>query len=361
MTAILSLENHVRPDINLGVLVSAVQRNCHISDAQFAGDLTLCTFLLKMRELYRWEHDIPLSQDMPRAEVGDWMNLRSNLWEQVEAAQYEPLPLGDQSVDPFDVDRVNQVLVPQGLVYSGGYGRHCKPHFFLARLERLERRQGHPVLVTGCEYARDLDAPPGMMLNGTVYVRTEALRRWLWERYEEWRWNPGRNEAMARAVACHGFDGDAEAALDRMTRTETESIILHEVGEARVDVLLGEGWPDLLLDVMRGRAEVIVRAVRDLYADCLSTLPGLLAAGSGAALHFHFANLVGMRRKLAPELAEAYQHWCTTGDDQQLAEAVARGREHWAGVAARLLELHREQGEAVASTIETWLAPRQLH
>ena len=49
-------------DLNVGAIVSAVQKNCHISDAQFASDLTLCTFLLKMRELYRWEHDIPLTQ-----------------------------------------------------------------------------------------------------------------------------------------------------------------------------------------------------------------------------------------------------------------------------------------------------------
>ncbi|MCS6786726.1 MAG: hypothetical protein NZ524_06820, partial [Thiobacillaceae bacterium] len=49
--------------VDLAALINAVQRNCDISDAQYAGDLTLCTFLLKMRELYRWEHDIPLGAD----------------------------------------------------------------------------------------------------------------------------------------------------------------------------------------------------------------------------------------------------------------------------------------------------------
>ncbi len=63
--------------LDLAALINAVQRNCDISDAQYAGDLTLCTFLLKMRELYRWEHDIPLSANMPKGEVGDWMNARS--------------------------------------------------------------------------------------------------------------------------------------------------------------------------------------------------------------------------------------------------------------------------------------------
>ena len=33
----------------------SVQRNCDISDAEFAQSYSLCTYLLKMRELYRWE------------------------------------------------------------------------------------------------------------------------------------------------------------------------------------------------------------------------------------------------------------------------------------------------------------------
>jgi hypothetical protein len=350
-----------RPDLDLGALVNTVQKNCHISDAQFAGDLTLCTFLLKMRELYRWENDIPLTRDMPKDEVGDWMNARSGMWEQIETAPYEALPLAGQAVDPFEVARVNSLLVPRGLVYSGGYGRHCKPHFFLGRLDRMERRHGHTVLVAGCEYARDLDVPPGMMLDGTVFVRTEALRRWLWERYEEWRWNTKRNEAMARAVACHGFERDAEGALDAMTRLETESVILHELGEARVDDELGDGWPALLLDVMRSRAEIIVRAVRDLYADCLSSLPGLLESGEPAAIHFWFANLVGMRRQLAPELVTAYQAWVEGGSLRPLRDAASEELDKWALTSRELLALHGNKGEAVGHDIEARLAPRLVH
>lgn len=348
---------NVPPD--LAALVGAVQRNCHISDAQFAGDLTLCTFLLKMRELYRWEHDIPLTRDMPRSEVGDWMNARSALWESIETDPYVPLPLPSGEVDPFEVARINAELTPHGLVYAGGYGRQCKPHFFLGRLLRTELRLGHTVYVSGCEYARDLDAPPGMMLDGTVFVRTEALRRWLWERYEEWRFNPRRNEAMARAVACYPFAADPEAALDEMSALETEAVILHELGEARAEAELGEDWAGLLLAVMRGRAEIIVRAVRDLYADCLSTLPGLLGQDEPATLHFFFANFVGMRRRLFPELAEAYRRWAEQGDLEVLRQAVREGLERWGETAHGLIALHRERGDEVGGEIEARLAPRE--
>jgi len=338
-------------DLKLGAIVSAVQKNCHISDAQFAGDLTLCTFLLKMRELYRWEHDIPLTREMPKSEVGEWMNERERLWERYQSADYVLLPLSSGGIDPFEVAAINRDLAPHGLIYSGGYGRACKPHFFLGSLRRSEVRDGFRVFVADCEYARDLDAPPGMMLDDSIFVRTEALRRWLWEKYEEWRWNQ-RNAAMARAVACYDFETDAEAALAKMTETETESVILHELGEARVGAELGEAWPALLAEIMRTRAEIMARAVRDLYADCLSTLPGLLARGNPAALHFFFANFVGMRRKLAPELAAAYRDWASGGGERALHRAAKSGLAHWRGVADTLLALHREHGEAAAARIE---------
>jgi len=338
-------------------LVSAVQHNCHISDAQFAGDLTLCTFLLKMRELYRWEHRIPLSREMARAEVGEWMNRRGEMWDGIEQEDYRPLPLPDGTVDPFESARINAALVPCGLVYSGGYGRHCKPHFFLGELLRREERDGFAIYVSGRELARDLEAPPGMFLDRALFVRTEALRRWLWEKYEEWRWNR-KNEAMGRAFAAHGFEDEPEAALDRMVAVEMESVILHELGEARVGALLGDAWEKLMLDVFRSRAEIIVRAVRDLLADCQSTLPGLLARDEPAALHFFIANFVGMRRKLFPELADAYSGWLASGDPTPLAEAAASGRAHWHATAEELLALHAQLGDQAGPAIESRLAPR---
>lgn len=339
------------PLLDLAMLVNAVQKNCDISDAQHAGDLTLCTFLLKMRELYRWEHDIPLSQDMPKAEVGNWMNAREHLWEEIEAAPFEPLPLPGGTADPFAVTKTNDQLAPLGLVYSGGYGRFCKPHFFLGRLLREEERHGHKIFVSDCEYARDLDAPPGMMLDGTLFVRTESLRRWLWERYEEWRWNR-RNEAMGRAVACYDFEQDTEGALRVMTETETESVILHELGEASVGVELGAAWENLLADLMRSRGEIMARAVRDLYADCVSTLPGLLERENPAAIHFYFSNFVGMRRKLFPELATGYRHWLENGSLAGIERSAGKGREHWHDLACEMLDLHAHLGDAAGGRIE---------
>jgi hypothetical protein len=344
-------------DFDLNAIVGAVRQNCNISDAQYAGDLTLCTFLLKMRELYRWENAIPLTREMPRSEVGDWMNVRGQLWDEIEEAAYVPIPLAGSEVDAFESRRINEELLGHGYVYSGGYGRQCKPHFFLGELARREQRHGFDIYVTGRELARDLEAPPGMYLDRTLFIRTEALRRWLWEKYEEWRWNK-KNEAMGRAVACYPFTDHPEAALDAMTATETESVIHHELGEARVGVELGAAWENLLVTVMRSRAEIMVRAVRDLYADCLSTLPGLVERADPAAIHFYFANFVGMRRKLAPELMAAYLRWLEQNDLAYLQSAVDEGRERWKAEIDTLLALHGESGDAIGPAIEAKMAPK---
>ncbi len=337
--------------IDLAPLVDAVQKNCDISDAQHAGDLTLCTFLLKMRELYRWEHDLPFSHDLPKSEVGSWMNAREQRWEAIGANPFELLPLPGGAADPFAVAAANRQLAPHGLVYSGGYGRFCKPHFFLGRLLREESRDGHRIYVSSCEYARDLDAPPGMMLEGTLFVRTEALRRWLWERYEEWRWNR-RNEAMGRAVAGYGFEQDTDSALAAMTECETEKVILHELGEARAGEELGGAWESLLGGLLGTRGEIMLRAVRDLLADCLTTLPGLLERGNAAAIHFYFANLVGMRRKLFPALIAEYRDWLVSGSPRGLERIAGKGCEHWRRLACDMLDLHVQRGDAAGAWIE---------
>ncbi len=360
--------------LNLGQIVATVQRNCHISDAHYAGDFTMCIFLLKMREFYRWENQIPLSGSLPRADVGQWMQEREQLWEGMETSAFEPLTLGAARLDPFDAEGINRALVPQGYVYSAGYGRFNKPHFFLGALQRAEQREGCTVYVSTCEYARDLVAPPAMLQNGNIYLRQESLRRYLWERIEEWQWNRN-NEAMARALACYGFDVEARAGtrapvtaeshmdefLDRMTLVETESAILHEVGEALAGERLGPAWHELLTTLSRTKGELMARAARDILADCLSTLPRLVKDQNNAALHFYFANFQGMRRHLFPQVLTAYRRWAENQDLEAFRRAIQDGAQHWHETTQQMLALHRRHGPKSGAAIENLLEPLPTH
>lgn len=342
--------------LNLGQLVNTVQKNCHISDARHAGDFTLCIFLLKMREFFRWENDIPFARDLPKEEVGAWLQEREGLWSDLEESPFESLPLDGRRLDPFDADSVNRELIPQGYVYSGGYGRFAKPHFFLGSLLKTEKRAGYTIHISSCEYARDLEAPPAMLQGKTIYVRQESVRRFLWEKIEEWRWNR-KNEAMERALDCYAFDLDVNSALERMTENETEAMILHELGEGLAGEMLGEEWHKMITAIARSRAEIMIRAVRDLLADCLSTMPALAAANNTASLHFYFANFTGMRRHLFPEALAAYHEWVEGRDIAVLRRLADEGRQRWLETARTLLAIYKDKGQDAATAIEHLLDP----
>jgi hypothetical protein len=335
---------------NLAQLIDAVQRNCDISDARHAGDYGLCTFLLKMREYYRWETGLPFSRALPKEDVGDWLKIREELWDAIEGQDFAWLPLATGELGPFDADAANRELLPQGCVYSAGYGPFRKPIFFLGRLLRIDERSGFTILISSCEYARELAAPPAMLQGRTIFVRMESVRRYLWEKIEEWQWRK-QEPAMMRALAAYDFMADAEAALERMVDSEMESMILHELGEAQGGALIGEGWREMTLSLAGTRGEPIARAVRDLLSDCLSTLPELLKRANLSALHFYFATFDGQRRQLFPQAREAYEHLLRCGTLDRLWQVVHEGKERWLAVARALLALDTSGRESAMEAL----------
>lgn len=337
---------------DLHTLTAQVQHNCDISDARHARNYSLCIYLLKMREYFRWEMGYGYDERLPEKQLGDWLVERERLWGDLEEQDYQPITLQSSQFAPFEPDRLNDRLLPEGLAYSGGYGGLSKPHFFLADLHQVEERHQRRILVTGKEYARDLTAPPAMTLNGEVYVRRESLRRMLWEKIEEWRWRRQDN-AMARTIAFYPVDSALESALDAMTATETEAVILHELGEIEAGVLFGPAWEQMLNALWHTRAELTARAVRDHLADCLVTLPALLAEERNASLHFYFANLSGMRQALFPALQAAYRQWLEQGSLVPLQGAVSRGQEHWLHAGTRLLQAYGGQDDGAAERLDT--------
>ena len=333
-------------------LIEAVQRNCHIADARHARDMTLCTYLLEMREFYRWEQGIALGDPLARPEVGTWLTAREALWETLAEDDFGPLPLGGAELDPFDSAAINRQLVPQGLVYGAGIGRFGKPHFFLGRLAQREESAGLTILVCESEYARDLTAIPAALQNGTVIVRREALRQWLWEKAEAWliKKTPG---ALAHSLVAHGYAEDPRGALERMTDAETATLILHERGEHVAGKLLGPAWEEMIAGFKKRRPEILARAVRDNLADCLVTLPALIESKAWPQLYFWFANLDGMREALFPAIANFDLEKVGASGTAQLLKVVRRGAVHWEQVARQLLTLDETAIEALTHDIET--------
>ena len=324
-------------------LAQAVQANCNIADAAHAGDMTLCIYLLQMREFYRWEQDFALSATMPRQDVAAWLSAREAMWDGLEDQAFAEIRVDGRVYDPFDRLGINAALNGSGLYYGAGYTSPGRATFFLADLEAVEQRELLPVYRLGREYARSLASPPATLSAHGIELRQESLRRWLWEKYEAWtlRRSPG---AFKRALEHHGFAQQGEGAVDAMALAQADTLILHELAEAGVGEQLGAGWKALRSDMRDRRTDLLLRAARDLFADCQLVLPRLLQQHSEGALHFWFSNFDGWRRVLFPGLQLAYEDWSDGKGVDSLERAVATGAPHWAALCQKVLAAHAQRG-----------------
>lgn len=313
-------------------LCKTVQGNCDIADSRHAGGFTMCVYLLRMREYFRWEQGLGFSDSLPHDEIGAWIQERERRWEGLDGKPYAPLEVDGREYDPFDAEALNEKLLPHGYVYSAGIGLRGATHFFLGRLE--ESGDGDRVYRVGEECARDLGAPVAMTLGETIFVRQDSLRRMLWERLQEWQWDR-RDNALGAALACYPFEEDLEGALEEITRHETPNVVLHEVGEREVGRVLGTAWGERLEGLGRTH-ELGLRAARDHWADCTVLLPALLASGDRPSLLLYRAQLTGVRGEWFPLLRAGLDHWADTGDVAAASSAVERGERHWRALCLQL-------------------------
>ena len=343
-------------------LVRAVQTNCHIADAGHAADLSLCIYLLQMREMFRWEQGMAFTDELDRQAVGPWLARREALWAEIESQPWAPLPIGGRLFDALDVEAVNAELAPLGLVYGAGLAASDRPTCFLATLDELRQRdEGLRLQVCGREYARGLFAPPAALVGDrTIMLRRESLARWLWEKFEAFslRRAEGPMKAFADAYALHD-KADFVAALPRLVDDLGESLVLHEVGEYRAGQWLGPDWAAMRLALEPRRTDLRVRAVRDHIADLEVTLPTLVEGGQGAALHFWFATYEGLREQLFPSLACGYAAWRDGDAGKALLYAARTGAEHFRALASQVLGLHRCLGRQAGPAIEQLLSSAQ--
>ena len=353
--------------VERGRLIEAVQTNCHIADARHAADMTLCTYLLQMREFFRWEQGSAFGSSIDREALGSWIAEREALWTSLEDKGYARLPaLGlPDGLDPFDVVAINSRLRPVGLLYGAGLVGAERPVFFLAELHGQTRHEEIELLTAGRELARGLIAPPAALGNWNerqaIVIRRESLARWCWEKFETFMLRQPAGSAFHAVVEAYGLDHDFEAAMPRWLDEQGEAVLLHELGEHRAGQWLGPAWSAMRIGLASRRADLYARAVRDHLADLAVTLPTLLDRQAAASLHFWFATYDGIREALFPSLQSDYQAWREGDGGLALRRATTRGHAHFTELAAKVMALHLRDGAQAGPAIEGLLtAPEAI-
>ncbi|MEA1890682.1 MAG: hypothetical protein U9N50_13010 [Pseudomonadota bacterium] len=331
-------------ELKLNKLQQHVQHNCHISDATHAGNYTLCIYLLKMREYYRWEHDLGFEDRIDNNDIGRWLTDRESLWETLEETPFRKLSIGNDYYEPFDIDGINNALRDRGLVYSAGYILRGKPHFFLADIIDIHQHENYRIIISGKEHARELSAPPALSQGKTIFIRSESLRQTVWEKVEESLWNT-QQSPLVRAIACYDFKDNLQDSLTQMCDREIKTLVAHEIGEIMAGKELGASWQKMISTANHPPLELMLRSIRDNLADCLMTIPDIIENIEPARLHFYIANIGNMRKSLFPALREAYDKWLEDGSTAQLETIILQGQEHWLAVATNLQELFQKEGK----------------
>jgi hypothetical protein len=330
-------------------LVRQVQHNCDISDANHAGNYTLCIYLLKMREYYRWLSALDYTEELNSKGMGQWLRDKEETWDQVADEPFKPIEIENQRYDPFDHSPINTQINSDRLFYHAGIGQKAAQHFFIAELISQKQQDQVRISITGQEFARDLTAPPALSTQNEIIVRKESLKRMCWERYQEWNWNRLHNP-MGKALSYYDFEKSIPEALEQMVEAEQDTLIQHELGEMAITQEFGEQWSAMMTGLLGSKAELLARAVRDNLADSMYTLPFLVKQGNTASLHFYFANLTNLRKQIFPTAIEAYQRWSESNDLSHLSDLAQQSTDHWTKTIHNIL--------AIATGTEQNPAPR---
>jgi len=77
------------PDFSL---LETIQRNCAISDARDSGVYSLCSLILKLRNLYKWEEHVEPWEEPEADVVLDWISEREEFGNPSRTSSITPCP-----------------------------------------------------------------------------------------------------------------------------------------------------------------------------------------------------------------------------------------------------------------------------
>ncbi len=336
--------------VDIPKLRRQILSNCRIAEALYSGFYSVCGLVLRMRDLFKWEHGLPPWAEPEPADLLEWIDEKEKNWEAVDHTAFRPLQIDSFEFDPFDVDGVNSLLLPQGLVYGAGYVAGLRPSFFLGELARTETIDGMRVHVVGKELARDLFAIPAMRQGSSIYARRHPMLSFFWDQIFESR--PSARNALGMGLAQYGLRlreaaQNPHAHGHRLTSIANEQLdvwIHHEIGEAKETLFPTSFWREIVSTYPDTLIELYARALKDLAAD--TDDHGLLAHIASrkhtASLAFYVAFLRPLSKILFPEILRAFIVFRKTGSWEAIHHARRTARDRIRHRVRRILSIHEE-------------------
>ena len=313
---------------DLTPFIADIQHNCDISDARDHGIYSMCTMVLKLRNLYKWEKNLQPWEEPEAADLLDWIDGKEHYWATIAGESFRSLAAGGKRLAPLALEEINGALQDETLLYGAGYGRSMKAVFFLAEKLEERRAEGCPVVILGRERAREMASPFAMVQDGLIIIRREALRFFLWDQIQEVR--SSCRSSLKFALQSYGVMRDGildrellQAKLNVMVEEEMDLFIAHEVGEILQTTLKSETLQAVIGHFPGTVIEFVGRSIKDILADThpQGLLSYLVREKRDSSLGFYLTFLDGLRSKLFPEILPAWQLFVADRDWQRIDEA----------------------------------------
>lgn len=327
-------------------IVKATKHNCDISDARDHGIYSMCTMVLKLRNLFKWEHNLQPWEEPEASELLNWIDAKEKYWATIAEESFSPISFEGKSFSPYGSEHINNLLQDQSVIYGAGYGSSMKSIFFLA--EKLEKRSvaGCPVLILGEEKAKEMASPFAMVQDGHIYIRRESLRFFLWDQIQELR--SSRRSSFQHALDIHGLleNGQLDQKrfkqrLDGIVDEEIDLFIYHEVGEVLEKTLDSETLKTIVSRFPGTVMELVCRSIKDILADThpAGLLSNIITEQREATLSFYIGFLDGVRKKLFPQIFTAWQRFFENRDWRYIEHARIECRKNNEKLAEKIQQI----------------------
>ncbi|WP_161598608.1 Sfum_1244 family protein [Desulfonatronospira thiodismutans] len=334
--------------LDITSLKNQVQLNCHISDANYSGTFSLCMLLLRLRNLYKWEVDMPPWQEPHQGDLLQWVEDRENMWLDLEGRSPEPLMVEGENLDSLEPSQVNALLAGSDLHYGAGLVTGMKPSYFLGRVARKHEQEGMTVCIVDQELARDIFSVPLMRQGNLIIGRRRSMATLLWDEILELRASSAR--ALAFAFDCHGINlhrlrrqpGSYQDGFLRVCDAELQTWVYHEIGESLVDVFPGDLWQRIVSEQAGTLVEFFARTVRDILADTCrgGLLDHVIKERRSSSLGFYAALTRPLSRILYPEIVPAVQDFMQNPRWEKIEEVRTAGYKRGRELALNLMDVY---------------------
>lgn len=310
--------------MNIANVTKQIKHNCDISDAKYWGYFSLCGLLLRLRELYKSEHNISPWSNINQKDIGEWINAKETLWAEIEEDTFKDLDINGAILNPSEVSKINSSLIKENLIYGSGLALYKKPVFFLGDLYSCSKNGDYQIYLIKREYARDLFTSSGMLQGREIFIRLDQIKFLLWEMFLELKCRKNAFlEDIFSGVSIMAEDDintEFEVKLENLALRYSEIVLNHELAEAYEAT---DEWTDIIFQIEDRKAEYFLRGLKDMLADTseYGPLKKVIDMQDKGSLGFYISLTEMFHKAVYPELKEAFCSFTLNGDWTILEDA----------------------------------------